>query len=154
MNNTPKFNQNANPNDQGTPSLGSENGQLQWILTAIEQLRLSSSSMHDKLDSHIQNINSKIDSNHNAVGEKIIDKNKGIEDKLNHKFEVIELKLTAVQKSIDDNHTLACEKIESVKPIILNKINDEQKVSNRWTVGLLLTLAVAVVGLCIRVFAK
>ncbi|PTA96701.1 hypothetical protein C9415_03670 [Kluyvera sp. Nf5] len=154
MNNFQQFNQNANPNEQGTPNLGSENGQLQWILTAIEQLRVSSSSMHDKLDNHIQNINLKIDSNQNAVSERIVDKNKGIEDKLNHKFEVIELKLAAVQKSIDDNHSLACEKIESVKPVIFNKINDDQKISNRWTIGILITLAVAVVGLCIRVFGK
>lgn len=154
MRKTSNLNQNANPNDQGTPSLANENGQLQWVLTAIEQLRISSSSMHDKLDNHITNINLKIDSNHNSVNEKISDKNRIIEDKLNHKFEVIEIKLTGVQKSIDDNHINACEKIEGVKPVIFNKINDDQKISNRWTVGIFVTLAVAIITLFVRVFAK
>lgn len=138
----------SNPNQNSTPASSSENAQLQWVLSAISDLKESSLTIQAKLDSHIDSINKKIDSNHAGVSEKITEKHKIIEDKLDLKNQILELK-------IESNHNVVCEKITGIEPNILNTINKEQKVSNRWVIGLLITLigiSVGIGGLLIRVF--
>ncbi|EPP4755055.1 hypothetical protein Q4R15_17735 [Morganella morganii] len=143
-------NNNSTPSSEGTPFPSGENAQFQWILNAIASLQDSSESMHHKLDSHIDNLNIKIDSNHKYVSETIVEKNKAVEEKILLKHEMLEIKLQS-------NHQLLCEKIERVEPVILNNLNEKQKNSNRWVIGLLVTCAsllVAIGGVVIRLLVK
>lgn len=148
MNNKRISNSNSTPNSSSTPNHSSENAQLQWVLTAISELKESSLTIQTKLDSHIDDINKKIDRNHDGISEKITEKHKIIEDKLDLKNQILELR-------IESNHKVVCEKMTGIEPNILNTINKEQKVSNRWVIGLLITLigiSVGIGGLLLRIF--
>ncbi|EMI4429601.1 hypothetical protein V6478_003014 [Providencia rettgeri] len=138
----------SNPNQNSTPGSSSENAQLQWVLSAISDLKESSLTIQTKLDSHIDSINKKIDSNHASVSEKITEKHKIIEDKLDLKNQILELK-------IESNHSMVCEKITGIEPTIFNTMYKEQRASNRWVIRLLVTvigIGIGLIGLLIKIF--
>lgn len=152
MNGYNKNGRNSNPNAEGPPGNGSENGQLQWVLTTIAKLEMSTSSLHDKLDSHMDAINKKLDSNNSVMFEKMIEKNKNIEDKIDSKHQILELKITNAHESIGSKHEIACEKMISLESSIINKIREEQRQGNRWIIGLLVAVFIGVVGSCLKAF--
>lgn len=145
-------NPNGNPNAEGTPSSGNENAQFQWVLTAIAELKISNGSLHEKLDGHIESINKKIDNNNNSLFEKVTEKNKGIEDKIDSKQQILELKIESTHDSIKSKHEIACEKMISLEASILNKIREDQKLTNRWVIGMLIAVVIGIAGIAIRLF--
>ncbi|MFV9068692.1 hypothetical protein ABQ366_06895 [Serratia fonticola] len=145
-------NPNGNPSAEGTPSSGNENAQFQWVLTAIAELKISNGSLHEKLDGHIESINKKIDSNNNALLEKVTERNKSIEDKIESKQQILELKITSTHESINNKHEVACEKMSGLESSIINKIREDQRVGNRWIIGLLVAIAIGVLGVFARLF--
>jgi hypothetical protein len=152
MNGHSRHSQGSNPSAEGTPSSGNENAQIQWVLTAIADLKASSGSLHQKLDGHIDSINNKIDRNNNEILVKLTEKNKNIEDKIDSKQQVLELKIESTHDSIKSKHELTCEKMISLEASIINKIREDQKTTNRWVIGMLIAVALGILGIAVRIF--
>jgi hypothetical protein len=116
--------ENTQPNKEGTPGRGTENGQLQWVVEAIGQLKTShemlSKTVEHKLDVVHQQGEAKrelLEAKLSAMEEKLRSGSQNLEDKLKAGNQSLEDKLQSGNRSlenrIDQNHQLLLSKLES-----------------------------------------
>lgn len=151
MNNKNDWSSTPNPN--GTPNQ-SENSQLQWVVQSIAELKASNAKSQEDLMKMLSELHGKIETTQATISTKIVENNRLFEEKIELRHTLLEEKIKGVSSGIENKHALACEAMKNIEPSIINKINSEQKTSNRWIIGILATVALGVGGILIRVFTR
>ncbi|EKN3596699.1 hypothetical protein FG435_004297 [Yersinia enterocolitica] len=110
----------VSPHREGTPSSASDNTQLQWVISAMTQLKNSHDTLASKIEQQASRFEDKLDSKHERLEERIKSKHESLDERLK------------------SSHDLLCSKIDLTEIKIGKNISDSKIATIKWLFGIVL----------------
>lgn len=135
------------PRQEGTPSRGGDNAQLQWVIESITQLKASHEAIGSQLKANHESLTVEVRTGKESLATTIEHKLELLKTTTAQKSDTIDAKISAmderliekhraIEERIIQNHSLLMAKIENAELKVGKAHSDSRFDTMKWVIGL------------------